>query len=279
MTDPKEIVNEMNNYFSNVGVNLAKTLKHSKSTFDTYMPPDQINSMFCPEIKCNEILIEINKLNPRKSSGPDNIGPSLLIEFATSFVKPLFYLYNLSISTGIMPSKLKIAKVIPIYKKSETTDPSNYRPISLLSIFNKLLEKLVCRRLVNFLDKCGTIYEYQFGFRKKHSTSLALIEVVDSIYKHLDNHDYVVGIYIDLQKAFDTVDHNILLAKMYKYGIRGTMHKWFQSYLCDRKQYTCVSNSSSCLADVKCGVPQGSVLEPILFYYISMIYTILLLIP
>ena len=221
--------------------------------------------MFFNEIGINEILTEINKLNPKKSTGLDNIGPSLVIEFATQLAKPLLHLYNNSISTGIVPKKLKIAKVVPIYKKGELTEPSNYRPISLLSIFNKLLEKLVCRRLVAFLDKCNIIYEFQFGFRKKHSTSLALIEVIDNIYKQLDEQNFVIGVYFDLQKAFDTVDHKILLDKMYRYGIRGNLHSWFKSYLLDRKQYTSSGKLCSDLSDIKCGVPQGSVLGPIFF--------------
>jgi len=131
-----------------------------------------------------------------------------LIEFAASFAKPLLHIYNSSILTGNVPTKLKIAK----YKKVERTEPSYYRPISLLSIFSKLFEKIICRRLVSFLDRYYSIYEKNHGndgFRKKHSTTLALIKVIDNIYKHLDEQEFVVGIYFDLQKAFDTVDHAI----------------------------------------------------------------------
>lgn len=174
-------------------------------------------------------------------------------------------IYNLSLSTGIVPANLKIAKIVPVYKKGALTSACNYRPISLLSIFDKIFEKLVCAKLMTFLNKYNIIYEFQFGFRKRHSTSLALIEVVDGIYKSLDDGDFVAGMYFDLQKAFDTVDHNILLAKLYNYGIRGKMLDWLQNYLNNRQQFTSIGMHNSFQAPVKCGVPQGSVLGPILF--------------
>src|SRR4051812_11698029 len=141
----------------------------------------------------------------------------------------------------------------------------NYRPISLLNIFNKLLEKIVYKRVYNFWDKNGVLYKYQFGFRKGFSTSLALMEVMDYCYKNIDEGYKVLGIFFDLQKAFDTVDHGILLSKLYNYGIRGLMYNWFQDYLRDRKQYTVVNSVQSLHGDINCGVPQGSVLGPLLF--------------
>jgi len=132
---------------------------------------------------------------------------------------------------------MKTAKVIPVFKKGKTDLMSNYRPISLLSIFDKLLEKIVYTRLFSFLSSNNILYEYQFGFRKFHSTSMALIDVVDNIFEHLDNRDIGVSIRIDLQKAFDTLNHEILLKKLDKYGIRGVMFDWIQDYLSNRQQY------------------------------------------
>jgi len=126
----------------------------------------------------------------------------------------VLYLFNLSLSTGSFPDKLKLAKVIPIFKKGDTYLPSNYRPISLVSIFSKLLEKIMYKRLYSYLQGNNILYRYQFGFRKNHNTALALIDVVDSIYQYLDHTETVIGLYLDLQKAFDTVNHKILLQKL-----------------------------------------------------------------
>jgi len=144
----------------------------------------------------------------------------------------------MSLERGTVPEKLKTAKVVPVFKGGDPSVTSNYRPISLLSIFDKLLEKLMAARLNNFLEKNNILYKYQFGFRKNYSTVLAVIDVVEDILEHLDQQDIGIGIYLDLKKAFDTVDHDILLYKLYNYGIRGVVHDWFRSYLCNRQQFS-----------------------------------------
>ncbi len=155
--------------------------------------------------------------------------------------------------------------MIPIHKKDETSDPNNYRPISLLSTLNKIMEKLMYKRLITFLNKYNILYKYQFGFRENYSTTLALIEILDNILEEIENGKFVAGIYLDLSKAFDTVDHNILLHKLNHYGIRGNALNWFSSYLNNRKQMTHINKTSSKLQNIKYGVPQGSVLGPLLF--------------
>jgi hypothetical protein len=160
---------------------------------------------------------------------------------------------------------LKIAKIVPVFEKGDPSNPGNYRPISLLSIFDKLLEKLMYSRLHSHLQLNNVLYKYQFGFRANHSTSLALIEVTDNIYEQLDAGSTVCGVYLDLQKAFDSVSHDVLLKKLNIYGIRGIVYDWFKSYLCDRYQYTCLGRVNSNIHCNRFGVPQGSVLGPLLF--------------
>ena len=267
LTDDKNISNEINKYFSTIGEKLDKELNQKASRYDfkSYCHKPYKNSFFVTPTNCTELLKIIAKLKNSKSPGYDNIGPSLIKDVSVLIVDPLVHIFNLSLLNGCVPDKLKIAKVIPVFKKGDRSQPTNYRPISLLSIFDKLLEKLMFSRLISYLEGNNILYNYQFGFRKNHSTSSALIDVVDKIYENLDASLMVVGIYLDLTKAFDTVNHDILLHKLQNYGIRGIPYQWFKSYLCNRQQYTVVNNVSSCFTSVPCGVPQGSTLGPLLF--------------
>ena len=177
----------------------------------------------------------------------------------------LAILFNQSFSSGIFPSILKTSKIIPIYKKGSKLECSNYRPISLLSNIDKILERLMYSRLYNFLEKKEIIFSLQFGFRQKYSTTHALIHLTDKLRHEIDKGNYACGIFVDFQKAFNTVDHHILLKKLEYYGVRGISNKWFASYLSNRKQFVSINGYKSNLADVKCGMPQGSILGPLLF--------------
>merc|ERR1712074_177139 len=168
-------------------------------------------------------------------------------------------------NTGIYPDELKIAKCIPIYKKGKKDDPSNYRPISVLSSINKIYEKLIHQRLYKHLIKYNVLYEYQYGFRENHSTTQALIEITDYLKSSIDEKKYVCGMFLDLSKAFDTVNHNILLKKLQHYRVRGTANTLLKSYLTNRLQYVSLGNTHSSKRSINCGVPQGSVLGPLLF--------------
>ena len=165
--------------------------------------------------------------------------------------------------TGVFPSVLKIAKVVLVFKKDSKLDCSNYPPISLLSNIEKILEKHMYKRLYTFLNKNNNIYNLQFRFRQQYSTSHALINITENIRKAIDDGNIDCGVFVDLQKAFDTVDYQILLAKLNHYGARGVSNDWFN--LSNRSQYVSINGYDSGLAAINCGVPQGSVLGPLLF--------------
>ena len=189
----------------------------------------------------------------------------MLKDCISSIADPLLFICNLSFEKGIFPDRVKISKVIPVFKKGSKTIMSNYRPISITNPVGKILEKLMHSRMVKYLEKFNLIYDYQFGFRKNHSTTIAVIDVVNMIQNYLHEGKYVMGIFMDLQKAFDTVNINILLAKLEHYGFRGNALRWFKSYLEGRSQFTEVNKVLSSTKMLNCGVPQGTVLGPLLF--------------
>ena len=197
----------------------------------------------------------ISLINLNKSTGPQSIPIKLLKLIPDLILVPRCRIISMSFLTGIYLDVLKICKTIPIHKGGLTTELNYYRPISLLSIFDKIIEKIMHKRLYNYLGDHNILFNNQFGFQKNISTSVALIQITEKIKESIDNRKYGCGLFIDLHKAFDTVNHAILLTKM-GHGIRGTALEWFKSYLNNRKQYVYINGKTSQLKDITCGVPR-----------------------
>ena len=184
----------------------------------------------------------------------------------------LCHIFNLIFETGIIPKDLKISLITPIFKAGNK-EFNNYRPISVIPCFLNILGKLMYKRAINYIEKNHILHNNQYRFRRNRSTTMAIIHLTEKIKRAIENNEFTIGIFLDLSKVFDTVNHKILLQKMESYGIRGMPYKWFQNYLTDREQIVKFNNILSRKEKIKCGVLQGSVLGPLLFLlYINDIF-------
>jgi hypothetical protein len=224
---------------------LAKTLdkKIPKSNTDpiSYIPDRNPNSIYFNPCIQEEVINIINNLK-HCALGWDGIPTSLIQENKLPFSMCLTHIINLSLSQGIFPNEMKIAILVPIFKAGVATEPGNYRPISLLTIFSKIFERIVYIRLSDFFKKQKLLYQLQFGFREKHSTQMAILTLMDRIIGALEKGHFTIGIFLDFSKAFDTVNHEILLSKLDRYGVRGIPNQWIRSYLDNRQQFCIINN-------------------------------------
>ena len=271
ISDSESVASKLNIYFSSI----AQIINEHNDEVGT-MEPDKLRnfveskipenvSFKIPLITSEQVLSFINKLDPAKATGVDGLGPKI-IKLAANVLSPsIAMLINKSLLTGTFPSQFKLAKVFPIHKGGDKTDPSNYRPISILPTVSKIFERHVNQHLMGFLNKYKLIHENQSGFRQKHSCQTALVKLVDQWLSCIDKGDIVGTLFVDFRKAFDLVDHSILIEKLALYRLSPISLKWFQSYLSFRKQAIACDSGLTEFADVHSGVPQGSILGPTLF--------------
>ena len=263
-SDPGSVADMFNKFFVNIGKILANQVIDEGSRPEDYFGVRIENNVNFGDTSFTEIEDLIANLGDA-AAGCDNV-PVKLVKFVINEIKaPLKHIFNCSLRTGIFPEKLKISKVIPIHKKDNKTEITNYRPISLLPVFSKILERLIYNRLELFLQNNKIIYSNQHGFQPKKSTTSALLNLTDNILESFDKNQFCVGAFLDFSKAFDTVNHSILVKKLEHNGIRNTPLRLIQNYLSNRQQYVHFKDTDSSKRHITHSVPQGSILGPLLF--------------
>ena len=272
LQNPKEIANAFNNYYVNITtkLNIKHSDVHKASMLLNNLKLGKTEQMVTIPITEVEVMNIIKSLKSKGTSGYDGISSKILKQCVHTVIKPFTYICNLSLTTGVFPERCKPAIIRPIYKKGDHSEINNYRPISLLPTISNILEKVLLNRLSQHFESNNLLTSSQYGFWKNVHIDDAIFFLLDIIIP-LDQHKCMGGIFCDLTKAFDCVDHDILLNKLQYYGVRGVCLSWFQSYLAKRKQKVCISaniskqETSSSWEVILSEVPQGSILGPLLF--------------
>jgi hypothetical protein len=265
-SDPKFISNEFNKFFVNIGSSLSDSLIVPQNrSFEEYLttPCSQNFEFTC----VNKEVIEkiIDNLKPKTSTGVDGMSNKLLKFVKYEISDCLTKIINQVLLNGIFPEKLKLAKVVPLYKKDKNYIFDNYRPISILPSMSKIFERVMHTQIQEYFDKNNLFFNSQYGFRPDHSTELAALEVIDQILTQMDHNRIPINLYLDLSKAFDCLDHKILLSKLQYYGFTGVSLSLMKSYLQNRKQLVKFNETDSDYMLIRTGVPQGSILGPLMF--------------
>jgi hypothetical protein len=264
--DDITIANEFNKFFINIGPHLAQNIQMpSNLSFEQFLQNPVNNNFEFKEISVEDITRAIDSLKPKTSFSLDRISNKLLKFLKNELAIPLKCIINQSILSGIFPDSLKIAKVTPLYKKDANYLMTNYRPISILPSASKVFERVMYNQIYQYFTDNSLFFNSQYGFRQKHSTEFAALELIDRIILEMDQNKYPINIYMDLSKAFDTLDHHILIHKLQHYGFMGKTIDLMNSYLTNRAQYVEYNGVPSNLLNIHCGVPQGSILGPLLF--------------
>lgn len=267
-TKPTEICDVFNDFFINIGSNLASSNQTSSVSEPSITQRDRTNMNhlyeFAPVTE-TEIINIIKSLNSNAAAGYDEISSKVVKNSATKLAPILVELINDSFRTGCFPDSLKIARVLPIFKEGNSSDPGNYRPISVLPFLSKIYEMVIRNRMMQYLENINFINHDQYGFQRNANTTSACLNLIEEIYKNIELKQKTCSVFIDVRKAFDSVDHDTLITKLEEIGFKGKTIEMFKSYLLNRKQFVMIGEHNSSEKTIKTGVPQGSILGPILF--------------
>ena len=265
LSNSRDIAKGFNEFFSNIGPDLASKIDTSNYNFLDYMQNAKSEFTQFELITVDKLYHLLSGLSSNKATCVDKISSKILRIASPIISNSLTYIFNQAVTSCSFPLEWKVAKVTPLYKSGPRNSPGNYRPISVLPIVSKIMERVLYDQLYNYLTKFELLSDCQFGFRKFHSTSTALLDCTNSWYMNMDRKKFNLVVLVDLKKAFDTVDHEILLKKLEIYGIKGPALSLLRSYLANRTQKCQINGSTSSERIIKCGVPQGSILGPLLF--------------